>query len=259
MKNFHNPVINFRYWVLISLASIFGTNTGDIAVRIFKSVFDPHGVGFFGAKHIGPLPFLIVLFFFIYFLEKRNQKSTEFYFWTSIILIRTAATNIADSLNGDLKISLTILVSVFTTLLIYLAIKWQVARQKPIDPNVMPDTSNSYWITMLIAGVLGTIIGDELWHEVGLTESSIVLSLMMVALIYFGYKSYLLYTALYWFGIVFARIAGTAVGDWLAKSSDRGGAGLSLELATVLSGSVFILTCIFWKIRSSQQIAASAG
>lgn len=259
MKIIHNPIINLRYWVLISIASIFGTNTGDFAVRIYKSIFDPSGVGILGAKHIGPLPFLITIYLLIYLLEKKSAKQTEFYFWSSIILIRTAATNIADSLNGDLKISLSILISVFTVLLLYLAIKWQEARRKPIESNVMPDTTSSYWFTMLIAGVLGTIIGDELWHLFGLTESSFVLGLMMFGLVYFGYKTYLVYTALYWFGIVLARIAGTAVGDWLAKSSDRGGAGLTLEMATILSGSLFLITCLLWnKGKGSQFVSQIA-
>lgn len=252
MQQIHNPIINLRYWVLISLASIFGTNTGDIAVRIFKNLFDPEGAGWMGVKHVGPLPFLVLAFIGICLLERNNQNKNEFYFWSAIILIRSAATNIADSLYGDLKISFTILVACLSITLAVLAIHWQANRKKPIDAIFVPDTTKNYWFTMLVAGVLGTVIGDELWHSMGLLTSSLVLSVLMAVLVYLGYKTFLIFTALYWFGIVFARIAGTAVGDWLAKSVERGGAGLTLEGATLFSGLLFILTCLFWKNRNDR-------
>ncbi|WP_146129713.1 hypothetical protein [Jezberella montanilacus] len=117
----------------------------------------------------------------------------------------------------------------------------------------MPDTTQMYWLTMLIAGVLGTVIGDELWHIMGLASSSLVLSISMGILVFLGHKSFLKLTALYWFGVLFARIAGTAVGDWLAKTIARGGAGLTLEGATLLSGLVFIGVCYFWKWQQRDQ------
>ena len=243
MQKLHNPEIDLRYWVLISLASIFGTNTGDLTVRLFNMT----GQAWFGLKHLGPLPLLILAFVAIYLLEKKDRRQGEGYFWTAIILIRTAATQIADTVNGDLGLSLAYLIGGLTLVLTVLAFQWQAKRAKPLDPVLVPDTSDSYWLTMLVAGVLGTVIGDELWHLMGLGSSSLVLTLCMGLLVFLGHKSFLKLTALYWFGVLFARIAGTAVGDWLAKTIARGGAGLTLEGATLLSGLIFIGTCYFWK------------
>ena len=249
MQTLHNPQIDLRYWILISLASIFGTNTGDLTVRLFNLT----GQAWFGLKHLGPLPLLIVAFVAVYLIEKKDRRLGEAYFWTAIILIRTAATQIADTVNGDLGLSLVYLIGGLALALTYLALQWQTKRTKPLDPVLVPDTTLTYWLTMLVAGVLGTVIGDELWHIMGLASSSLVLSVVMGILVFLGHKSFLKLTALYWFGVLFARIAGTAVGDWLAKTVARGGAGLTLEGATLLSGLVFIGACYFWKRQQHDQ------
>lgn len=84
MRSFHYPLINLRYWVLISLVSIFGT-------------------------HVGPLPVLILAYALVYF-------------WVVIILIRTAATNIADSLFDDFGIKFYVLAGVLSALMLWAAL-----------------------------------------------------------------------------------------------------------------------------------------
>ncbi len=255
MKSFHNPLIDLRYWVLISLASIFGTNTGDLAVRWYKQASDVMGLPIlFGLKHLGPLPILVVLFVALYFIEKLDSKKIELYFWTAIIIIRTAATNIADSLNDDVLIPVVTTISISTILLAIGGFIWQSQRQKPIEGFFTPNSNHFYWGMMIIAGVLGTLIGDELAHAFGLQMSSLVLSVILLGIITLGYKKFLIFTGFYWFGIAFARIAGTAVGDWLAKSIVKGGAGFGLPLATLFSGLVFIAVATLWKTSKTKAV-----
>lgn len=255
MKSLHNPLIDLRYWVLISLASIFGTNTGDLAVRWYKQGADAMGLPLFlGFKHMGPFPILVILLALVFIIEKFDSNKLELYFWSAIMLIRTAATNIADTVNDELHVAPEIAVAILVILLAIGALIWQRLRPKPIEGFFIPTTNTFYWGMMCVAGILGTLIGDELAHIFGLAMSSLVLSILMFGCIFFGYKRFLIFTALYWFGIAFARIAGTAVGDWLAKSVERGGAGLGLPLATLCSGIVFIAVAIWWKTKKSEVI-----
>lgn len=247
MRSLHNPLINLRYWVLISLVSIFGTNTGDLAVRLFRQGYEALGLGRSEFSHIGPLPVLILAYVVNFLLEKRSLARTELYFWVAIILIRTAATNIADSLFDDLGIKFYVLAGVLSALMLWAALRWQSLREQPIDPQFVPTTNYFYWSCMLLAGVLGTVVGDELWHSLGLAQATAGLSLAMLLLVLWGHNSFLKLTAWYWFGVVFARIAGTAAGDWLAKSQERGGAGFDIYQATLLSGAVFFLMLFVWK------------
>jgi len=246
MQQIHNPIINFRYWILIFLASVFGTNTGDLAVRLCKisGIFPVEGL--WGLRHAGPLPILLCLLGLLYVLEKRDGDKTELYFWSVILVIRTAATNIADMLAGDLHFDPLRCSWVLVALLGVLAWRWQQSRAQPIDPQFVPQTHAMYWLMMMVAGVLGTVLGDHVADEYGLSASAQVLTLGMMVLVLLGYKNFLILTPLYWLGVAWARVAGTDVGDWLAKSAEKGGSGLDLPTATVISGFVFTVLALFW-------------
>lgn len=247
MKKIHNPIIDLRYWFLIFLVSIFGTNTGDLAVRWFSNLINYFEIAPPLLRHIGPLPFLALIFIAIWFLERSSKNQTEIYFWSAIIVIRTAATNLADSMLGDLSINFYLLATFFSSTLLYLALKWQNQRSVPTDSFFILETTAQYWVMMAFAGILGTIIGDHLADSMGLFNASLLTTLIMMALVYFGHKKVLPLTAFYWFGIVFARISGTDIGDWLAKSITKGGAGFGLPLATFISGSLFFFVLYKWR------------
>ena len=88
MKAIHVPQINARYWVAIAMASVFGTNMGDLYAH-------DSGLGI-----IGGLPVLAAIVAVAYFLERRDDRQHEVWYWLAIIVIRTGATNIADYLCG---------------------------------------------------------------------------------------------------------------------------------------------------------------
>ena len=65
MKRFHVPTIDGRYWMGITLASIFGTNLGDLYAH-------ESGLGL-----IGGLPILVLLFAFAYLAEHFDRLSHD--------------------------------------------------------------------------------------------------------------------------------------------------------------------------------------
>jgi len=78
------PTVGARYWTAISLASIFGCNLGD-----FVSLYLhwEHWLGLFP---------LAVIFATLVAGERHSVRTTEAWYWTVVIALRTAATNIAD-------------------------------------------------------------------------------------------------------------------------------------------------------------------
>src|SRR2546425_7638980 len=94
MKPDHVPAGGLPYWVALCLASILGCNTGDL----FASFF-----GF-----VSGLPFLIAVFAGLLFLERRDDRPTQAYYWLAIIVVRTAATNLADFAGHQLGITATL-------------------------------------------------------------------------------------------------------------------------------------------------------
>ena len=86
MKRRHMPRVDPRYWLAITLASIFGTNSGDLYA---------HELGLGIAPGLAILAALAAL---VFIAERADAATRTLYYWLVIIIIRTGATNIADYL-----------------------------------------------------------------------------------------------------------------------------------------------------------------
>jgi len=78
------PVVDARYWTGISLASVFGCNMGD-----FVSLYLHWG------HWLGLFP-LAIIFAALIAGERRSARTTQVWYWAVVIVLRTAATNVAD-------------------------------------------------------------------------------------------------------------------------------------------------------------------
>ena len=234
MKQIHVPTVNARYWTGITLASVFGTNLGD---------FYAHESG------LGLGLGLVVLFSLAgigFVAERRDSRPHELWYWLVIILIRTGATNIADYLAFRLRVPALALGVGLCVLLAGLA--WRthfVANARRLegdDGKALPDTDGVYWLAMLTAGVLGTVLGDDASHYLGLKEaagSTLVLLLASLLLIRNSWS-----IMAYWAVIAVARTAGTAIGDLLAESRRL---HIGLTRSTILTGIAFVLVLGVWR------------
>jgi uncharacterized membrane-anchored protein len=234
MQPNHVPSIGKKYWISLILASIFGANTGDFLA------------GVMGLGHVVGLPFLAALFTIVMILERTESKRHTAYFWTAIVIIRTAATNIGD-IGHDLHIKAPPIIAAFAVVLFVTILLWQASsRGKNQDTarqgSSVLSTVPVYWFGMLLAGALGTVLGDyfSFGLKLGTLKSAFTLSVPLVLLFIFG-RSWLRTQLLYYFlTVVFIRAAGTAAGDYMAKQ-------LSLPLSTLISGAVFVAFLLSWK------------
>src|ERR1700733_723491 len=116
MQKIHLPMLGARYWGALCIASIFGANMGDFFARNL------------GLGHVAGLPFLAVALALVVFVERLDRSSHESYYWTAIIIVRTAATNFADFAAGDLKLPRLLVMAALTILLIAAVwLSWQFA------------------------------------------------------------------------------------------------------------------------------------
>ena len=81
MQQIHLPTLSTRYWVALCLASIFGANMGDFFARNL------------GLGHVAGLPFLALALAIVIVGERFDRTVHQVYYWTAIIVVRTAATN----------------------------------------------------------------------------------------------------------------------------------------------------------------------
>ena len=238
MNERHLPLLNVRFWVALCLASIFGANLGD---------FFAHNIGL---GHVAGLPFLGIAFALVLVAERYDTGVREIYYWLAIILVRTAATNLGDFLAGDLKLPRP---WVMMGLAVLLAMAVALIHQRRLQ-TALPDRRRElltadglYWIGMVLAGALGTVIGDYVSHNLKLGDpmASAALGVPLALLFIVGSRGPIWSVPFFWVTVVMVRADGTVVGDWFA-----GRHMLGLPLSTILSGLVFVALLVAWKDRS---------
>jgi uncharacterized membrane-anchored protein len=237
MQRIHLPTLGARYWAALCLASIFGANMGDFFARNL------------GLGHVKGLPFLALALAIVLVRERFDRSVHQIYYWTAIIIVRTGATNFADFACGDMKLPRLLVIGGLTaSLVVSLLASWQFAWRWKSTQSEAPDNvlraDLGYWISMFIAGTLGTVIGDYCSHDLHLGDGGASLLLVpILALLFINARNGLLRSLpYYWLTIVMVRAGGTAVGDFVA-----GRTMLGLPLGTLVTGTLFVALLILWK------------
>jgi uncharacterized membrane-anchored protein len=237
MQQIHLPALGARYWAALCLASIFGANMGDFFARNL------------GLGHVAGLPLLVLAFAIVIAAERFDRSVHQVYYWTAIIIVRTGATNFADFACGDIKLPRGLVIIGLTVALVAaLFAGWQFAWRRQSGENKASDTvlraDAGYWISMFIAGTLGTVIGDYCSHDLHLGDGGASLLLVPILALVFVIARNGRFRSLpyYWLTIVTVRAAGTAVGDLVA-----GRTMLGLPLGTLVTGTLFVALLVVWK------------
>jgi uncharacterized membrane-anchored protein len=254
------PKINSNYWLALVAASIFGTNTGDY-------LSDYLHLG-----HVVGLPYLLAALAGIFLFEKVSPWATAIFFWAAIIVIRTAATNVADATHDIGIYGIGAVIALIAAFIFAVRHYKAESDVKPGDPST-PRVDAFYWVVMALAGIVGTLVGDIssaglgfgayfISHLAGWTTESFSFDWMtkghVIATLIYGsgilamLRRYsfaeLAKPYQYWTMLALIRTAGTAMGDYISKTS------LGLYGATLVDGAIFIgLIFFFYVFQNSNQ------
>lgn len=251
MRYSNVPCVDARYWTSITVASIFGCNLGDC---LSFYVHWNHWIG------LSPLT---VVFGALVLGERLFTRATQAWYWAIVIVLRAAATNLADLATHTLEwpyLSVILGLTVLQGLVVW-----------PVLPRLLaagtketgrPATNGWYWLALLTAGTLGTAIGDCTAEELhlGTGYSTLMLGAIFAVVLAIGSRSRWTFKASYWIPIVAVRAAGTTAGDWLAFRDDPGfnnGLHLGLPCSTALSCALFVATLFVWKTSTTGKLIAS--
>jgi uncharacterized membrane-anchored protein len=235
MRSIHLPRVEPRYWVAILLASVLGTNLGDLYAHA-------SGLG------IGRgLAVLALLGGIVFVAELVDETAREAWYWIVILIIRTGATNIGDFLAFRLRLPPLWLGPGLAVVLAALGLMTRRhAGRSPDDPaHRLPRADMVYWLAMLCAGVLGTVLGDDCSHAIGQGAASLVLGGALAAAVAL-FRGKITAVMQYWLVIALARTAGTTMGDLLAENRLL---DLGLPTAALISAAAFIAVLVFWRSR----------
>ena len=232
------PRLNAQYWVTLLLASVFGTNTGDFFAEGLN-------LGYF----VG-LPWIAAILALVFIAERFSVWRSAVFFWAAIITIRTGATNIGDIFHLY-KIGFAI--SVPATLAVYMCCVWLYRRSWLASSTRAVSVGPTYWLTMIVAGILGTVGGDGASFGLRLTPSGTAIAfgtLALIAIVWWSRGGRISNPIPYWTTLALIRTCGTGGGDALAHALDLG-------TSTVVMGILFVSAVLgFYVIEKGNQVRA---
>ena len=220
-----------RYWAAMFVASMCGANLGDF-------VADELHIG-----HLRGLPALTVLFAIIVIADWWSKRGGEGWYWLAILVVRTAATNLADSAIAGAGLGYATVAAGLAVLLTAIILVGRVLRPAPLQGG-LPRINSSYWLAMLVAGTLGTVIADGMAHMIrpvtlGVPVSGLTATLAVASILGLRTRAGFRSVATYWIAIVAVRGWGTNVGDISAYL-------LSRPVSILLSGLLLIALLVLW-------------
>jgi len=229
------PKINGVYWLSLAVASLFGANAGGFLVSVV------------GLDDLRGLPFLAAALALVFFAERVVKQASTLFFWAAVVLIRASATSVSDVIH-DSHIRL-MSVPVLCLLLAVMVIVWR-ARQPATEEQGFIPVNVVYWITLFVAGVLGTVGSDAASYPLGFgfLGAMVAFALPLGFLLTIG--RYGLYTDLgfYWLVVVLIVAAGTAAGDLLMQALH------SIDLGAAISGAAFVaLIVVMYEVRKGNR------
>ena len=212
-----------RYWAGISIASVFGAGLGDVVSH------DLHLGHWRGLLPLG------LLFALILRSRRTGRLGAGPAYWLAVVVVRAGATNLADLATHDWRLSNPALITGLAALLV-LAGRWTRRRntEAMVRPG-LPDADTPYWITLFLAGTLGTVLGDDASARFGLGTASILLGAILALLFWLRSWTMIGGKGGYWATVLGARTAGTSVGDLLADRSGLGLAGSTAATGLLLA------------------------
>jgi uncharacterized membrane-anchored protein len=238
------PATGPRYWVGIMIASICGANMGDFIPDVLK------------LSDLGGLLMLALIFAVIALANQWSRRGSEALYWLAILVVRAAATNLADLGIHRTHLDYITVSACLAALLVAILALRRASSVQPVTCG-LPPTNGLYWLAMLTAGTLGTVLGDGIGHmihpvTVGVPISAIIATGAVAAIL--AQRTRLdtasAGAASYWAAIVSIRTWGTNFGDIAAFF-------LSLPVSMMLSGLLLAGTLIVWREPSNPIIPAA--
>lgn len=109
--------------------------------------------------------------------------------------------------------------------------------------NKVPEITLYFWIIKILCTTVGETAADFLNTNLnlGLNVTSIIMSILLIIVLFFQFKSLQYIPSIYWLSVVLISVVGTLITDNLTDNL-----GVSLELTTSVFALALAITFIIW-------------
>lgn len=225
----HVPEINGRYWALLAVCFFVGVSSGDLMVW------------YLGNSRALGVPLVALMFVSVLLVERIDRGSGPIWYWLAVTLIPMTSDDLVlltarylDLTRPWLIIGLSL--TLIVTFLVARSDAMHVVEMNLMSRkrHVVPLTDTSYWLGLLLASMLGTVLCDLLMFRFGLRPAEVailVVALLSVALTLKRRAHLHRRLILYWVIVIVIVLGANTVGRLLA-------ANIGLKLSLVIGAAV---------------------
>ena len=227
----HSPVTKAIYWATILSACTMGETAGD-----FLSFGLKFGYGWAACT-------LLVLLVIALVAEARAKTPSEPRYWTTIVIMSTTGTAMADFITRTMKLGYTrgsaLLTGLFLTIYIIERLS-KTGVEINEQSGSLPKTDAFYWAAILVASTFGTTMGDFVADVLrfGFAGGSVFLFSLLTFILFFEFRAKTASKPRYWAALVVTSTIGATTGDFLTKPDAL---NLGYGIGSVILIGVFVI------------------
>lgn len=231
----HVPEINGRYWALLGVCLLVGANSGDLM-----------GWHLGQSRALG-VPFVALVFVTVIVVERIDRSSGPLWYWLAVTLIPMTSDDLVLLTAKFLDLTRPWLILGLACTLIATFLVARSDAMHVVEMNLMsrkqhtvPLTDTTYWLGLLLANMLGTVVCDVLTFRFGLrlAEVAILVVALLTGTLVLKRRARLRNRLiLYWVNVIVIVIGANTVGRLLAAEI---GLKLSLAIGAVVMGGLLL-------------------
>ena len=249
------PAVTAFFWIIKVLATTVGETFADFLTTYFHRdlhILTRHASLFVCAISFG----VLLLILAVQFIAK---KYVPVIYWTAIVVISVAGTQITDALHDIYGVELWQTTLLFAALLVATFAIWfrseGTLAMKSINTR---KRETYYWFAILFTFALGTSAGDQLSEIMsnGFVIPLIVFASAIALTVVLNQFKILGTITAFWIAYILTRPLGANLGDLLAQSPADGGLGLGTNSVSLIFLALILISVAVLTITKRDKLTA---
>jgi uncharacterized membrane-anchored protein len=255
------PAVTAFFWIIKVLATTVGETFADFLTTYFHHdlhILTRHASLFVCAISFGVLLLILALQFLV-------KRYIPVIYWTAIVVISVAGTQITDALHDIYGVELWQTTLLFAVLLAATFTVWYRSEGTLAMKSInTPKREAYYWLAILFTFSLGTSAGDQLSESMGTYLATPMLfsiplmvfaSAIALVVVLNQFKIIGTITA-FWIAYILTRPLGANLGDLLAQAPADGGLGLGTSIVSLIFLGLIVLSVLVLTITKRDKLSA---
>src|SRR4051812_22078450 len=233
------PEVTLYFWVIKVLCTTVGETASDY-------LSDNVGLGLTKTTFITAALLIAALVF-----QFRARRYVAGGYWTGILPISVARTQITDNLSDNYGVSLVTTTTVFSIVLAIVFAVW-FANERTLSIHTIYTTKREafYWLAVLFTFALGTAAGDLIAERlnVGYAWSLLLFVAAIAVVAALHYRLNMNAVLSFWLAYILTRPLGASTGDLLSQPRSAGGLGLGTTVTSMVFLGAIVVVVTFLAI-----------